>query len=339
LIQILIKYSKWNIVYLTNTRIMLSDINECFNKDINNELSNDLNIKKLKRTLINQNKYLRHITPSYCQTCNIKLNKTHVESCEDIISSDDYKQQYNSFCSEECFNFASQKHCGGAILPIQMYKGEPCFIMIKDGTREENVSELAGGKKQIYEGGGKTSAREGTEELGLKKIISYHYLENYGIRLLLWFNKQQNMDNYNWKDFDPEKKNEILDNYINYTVYIISIENFDIEIANLAAKSRRKDIKIKNEWKETQKIFMVPIKNLENYSSNKTDCIYDYKGDKIPPISYRWKEFLKNKNTIKIMKDLIFSKVEPWKVRIKNKSHNESFVWSYKDLITTNNTK
>ncbi len=337
---------------------MLSDINKGFNKDINNEpnndLSNDLNIKKLKRTLINQNKYLRHITPSYCQTCNIKLNKTHVESCEDIISSDDYndynscnvgnndhhkKQQYNSFCSEECFDFASQKHCGGAILPIQMYKGEPCFIMIKDGTREENVSELAGGKKQIYEGGGKTSAREGTEELGLRKIISYHYLENYGIRLLLWFNKQQNMDNYNWKDFDPEKKNEILDNYINYTVYIISIENFDIEIANLAAKSRRNDIKIKNEWKETQKIFMVPIKNLENYSSNKVDCIYDYKGDKIPPISYRWKEFLKNKNTIKIMKDLIFSKVEPWKVRIKNKPHNESFVWSYKDLLTTRNTK
>jgi hypothetical protein len=334
---------------------MLSDIKESLNKDINkdtnNDTNNDINIKKIKRTLINPNKYLQNITPSYCQTCNIKLNKKHTEISEDIIISDGCNSfndvndnlarhhQYNSFCSEECFDFASQKHCGGAILPIQMYKGEPCFIMIKDGTREENVSELAGGKKQIYEGGGKTSAREGTEELGLKKIISYHYLENYGIRLLLWFNKQQNINHYNWTDFDPGKKNEILNNYINYTVYIISIENFDIEIANLATKSRRNDIKIKNEWKETQKIFMIPIKNLENYSLNNTDCIYDYKGNKIPPISYRWKEFLKNKNTIKIMKDLIFSKVEPWKVRIKNKSHNESFVWSYKDLLTTHNTK
>ncbi len=305
--------------------------NNIINTYLNQDIIEGIDVKKIKSS---SNKYLKHITPSYCQTCNIKIKNN------DKLEEKTKKQQYNSFCSEKCFDFASQKHCGGAILPIQMYKGEPCFILIKDGTRTENVSELAGGKKQIYEGGGKTSAREGTEELGLKKTISYHYLENYGIRLLLWFNKQQNITDWDDRmddvDLDQEKKNEIPDNYINYTVYIISIENFDIEIANLAAKSRRNDIKIKNEWKETQKIFMVPIKNLENYSSNKLDSIYDYKGDKIPPISYRWKEFLKNKNTIKIMKDLIFSKVEPWKVRIKNKSHSESFIWSYKDLIESN---
>ena len=45
-----------------------------------------------------------------------------------------------------------------------MYRGEPCFILIKDGTRMENVSELPGGKKQIYEGVCKISARGRTDE-------------------------------------------------------------------------------------------------------------------------------------------------------------------------------
>ena len=268
-----------------------------------------------------------NILPKYCQTCNINISLSDMNM--------KYKKpQYNSFCSEECFNFASQKHCGGAILPIQMYRGEPCFILIKDGTRMEDVSELPGGKKQIYEGGGKTSAREGTEELGLKKTISYHYLENYGVRLLLWFNKtyphHQNQTNLSNKD---EPLELVYEDYVNYTVYIIAIENFDIEEANLATQSRRNDSRIKTEWKETQSIFLVPIKNLEEYSENKNDCIYDYKGNEIPPLSFRWNNFLKNKNTIKIMKEIIFSKVEPWKVRVRNKSRNESFVWTHKDLL------
>ena len=235
-----------------------------------------------------------------------------------------------------CFNFASQKHCGGAILPVQMYRGEPCFILIKDSTRMENVSELPGGKKQIYEGGGKTSAREGTEELGLKKTISYHYLENYGVRLLLWFNKNQTqpLSTHQYPFLDINKSEASYEDYVNYTVYIISIENFDIEEANLATQSRRNDNHIKTEWKETQSIFLIPIKNLEEYSSNIVDCIYDYKGIEIPPLSYRWNDFLKNKNTIKIMKEIIFSKIEPWKVRVRNKPRHESFVWTHKDLMS-----
>jgi len=277
-----------------------------------------------------------NIFPTHCQTCNIILS-------EKTINFDHKKPQYNSFCSEVCFNFASQKHCGGAILPIQMYRGEPCFILIKDGTRMENVSELPGGKKQIYEGGGKTSAREGTEELGLKKTISYHYLENYGVRLLLWFNKNQNytqspVDNPN-PILDVSNKEISYEDYVNYTVYIIAIENFDIEEANLATQSRRNDNNIKTEWKETQSIFLVPIKNLEDYSSKIVDCIYDYKGIEIPPFSHRWNDFLKNKNTIKIMKELIFSKVEPWKVRVRSKPRHESFVWTHKDLANSSSSK
>jgi hypothetical protein len=263
-------------------------------------------------TIIKTNSQNLNIVPQFCQTCQKEKNKIYT--------------YHSSFCSEDCFNIASRKHCGGAILPLQMYKGEPCFILIKDGTRNENISELAGGKKQLHEGSGKTSAREGTEELGLKKTISYHYLENNGVRLLTWFNKNQYENEFNSEDMINNN------DYINYTVYIIAIENFDVEEANLAAQSRKDDNIILKEWKETESIFLVPIKHLENYAQGKNNCIYDYKGYQIPTLSSRWKDFLIDKNTIKIMKQLIFSKVEPWRVKIRNQSKHESFVWTHKDL-------
>jgi hypothetical protein len=114
---------------------------------------------------------------------------------------------------------------------------------------------------------------------------------------------------------------------------VIVIENFDIVEANLAARSRQHDSNLKTEWKETECIFLVPIKNLELYFNNTINDIIDYKGQKIPPISKRWNDFLKNKNTIKIMKDVIFSKLDPWKVRDHNQSNRLSFVWSHKDLV------
>jgi hypothetical protein len=251
------------------------------------------------------------IIPQYCQTCNCKKNDLHE------------KTNHHSFCSVDCFNIASQKHGGGAILPLQMYQGEPCFILIKDGTRNEDITELPGGKKQIHEGAGKTCAREGTEELGLRKTIKHHYLEKNGIRLLTWFNKLEPIDHFN---------NINADNCFNYTVYVIVIENFDIVDANLAARARQHDTNLKNEWKETESIFLVPIKNLESYFDKKTNDILDYKGKKIPPISKRWYDFLKNKNTIKIMQDVIFSKLNPWKVREYNQPNRHSFIWSHKDL-------
>jgi hypothetical protein len=253
------------------------------------------------------------IIPQYCQTCNcIKENPNE-------------NFNHNSFCSVDCFNIASQKHGGGAILPLQMYQGEPCFILIKDGTRNEDITELPGGKKQIHEGAGKTCAREGTEELGLRKTIKHHYLEKNGIRLLTWFNKCEPINHF---------ENTIEEgNCFNYTVYVIVIENFDIIEANLAARARQYDNNLKTEWKETESIFLVPIKNLELYFDNKTNDILDYKGKKIPPISKRWNNFLKNKNTLKIMRDVIFSKLNPWKVREYNQANRNSFVWSHKDLI------
>jgi hypothetical protein len=300
-----------------------------------NENSESCKIKKFNNT--------QYVIPDYCQTCNcIKTNLKRFD--------------HYSFCSLECFNIASQTHGGGAILPVQMYQGEPCFILIKDATRKDNYSELAGGKKQIYEGAGKTCAREGTEELGLRKNIKHHYLETNGVRLLTWYNKNNPYEpntNSFIDSFIKKESNEIeksqndnqgteteteiktkTESYFNYTIYVIAIENFDIKEANLAAQARQLDNNLNPEWKETQTIFLIPIKNLELFANDKISDIYDYKGDKIPPISNRWYHFIKNLNTIKIMKSVIFSKIKPWKVNINNKPYKNSFVWSHKDLNT-----
>ena len=274
--------------------------------------NNTDNIESNKIKKFNNTQY---VIPDYCQTCNqIKTNLK--------------KFDHYSFCSLECFNIASQTHCGGAILPVQMYQGEPCFILIKDATRKDDYSELAGGKKQIYEGAGKTCAREGTEELGLRKNIKHHYLETNGVRLLAWYNKNNLQTNESFKENPIINSN----NYFNYTVYVIAIENFDIKEANLAAQARQLDNNLNSDWKETKTIFMIPINNLELFATDKISDIYDYQGKKIPPISKRWYHFIKNLNTIKIMKSVIFSKIKPWKVNINNKPYRNSFVWSHKDL-------
>ena len=122
--------------------------------------------------------------PKYCQTCGIeKINENENDTEEEC---------HYSFCSNNCFDIASITHYGGAIIALQFFQGEPCIILIKDKSRKNYISELPGGRKKSKEGSGKTSARETTEELGLKHPISYTYLENKGVRLVSWFKKNKN---------------------------------------------------------------------------------------------------------------------------------------------------
>ncbi len=262
--------------------------------------------------------------PKYCQTCGVDK--------EDIVNDDD--NCHYAFCSTNCFNIASITHYGGAIIALQFFQGEPCLILIKDKSRKNYISELPGGRKKSKEGSGKTCARETTEEFGLKNPISYTYLENKGVRLVSWFKKIKNPVNTKQNFINiATMNNEInTEDYYNYTIYVISIMNFDIIQANLAVKSRLNDDNLQDEWKETESIYLVPIRNLENFINKKNDEILDYKDDPIPPLSTKWTKLLYNPDTIRIMKEVIYSNISPWNVKVKNSKLKDSFVWNHTDL-------
>jgi hypothetical protein len=268
-------------------------------------------------------------TPKYCQTCGIENNK----------DKNDIDECHYAFCSTHCFNIASITHYGGAIIALQFFQGEPCIILIKDKSRKNYISELPGGRKKSKEGSGKTSARETTEEFGLKNPISYTYLESKGVRLVSWFKKNKNNMNPSPK-LNPNfinissANNEInTEDYYNYTTYVISMMNFDIINANLAVKSRLSDDELQDEWKETECIYLVPIRNLENFINNKNNAILDYKDQPIPPLSTKWTKLLYNMDTIRIMKEVIYSNISPWNVKVKKMNYEDVFVWDHTDLI------
>jgi hypothetical protein len=274
-------------------------------------------------------------TPKYCQTCGIENDKYN-DNENDNDTEDDC---HYAFCSSHCFKIASITHYGGAIIALQFFQGEPCVILIKDKSRKNYISELPGGRKKLKEGSGKTCARETTEEFGLKNPISYTYLENKGVRLVSWFKKNKTNINPPPK-LNPNfiniatTNNEInTEDYYNYSIYVISIINFDIIQANLAVKSRLNDSNLQDEWKETESIYLVPIRNLENFINNKDNMILDYKDQPIPPLSTKWTKLLYNMDTIRIMKEVIYSNISPWNVKVKNSRLKDAFVWDHTDLI------
>lgn len=273
--------------------------------------------------------------PKYCQTCGIEKNNN-----DENMNENDEECHY-AFCSVNCYNIASITHYGGAILAVQFFQGDPCIILIKDKSRKNYISELPGGRKKSKEGSGKTSARETTEEIGLKNPISYTYLENKGVRLVSWFKKNNNNPNFNPKHnsnsnlINISTTNNTINtiDYYNYTTYVISMMNFDIINANLAVKSRLCDDELQDEWKETECIYLVPIRNLENFINHKSNMILDYKDQPIPPLSTKWTSLLYNMDTIRIMKELVYSDIAPWNVKVKNMNYEDVFVWDHTDLI------
>ncbi len=230
------------------------------------------------------------IIPKICQTCNTNNNID------------------KSFCSKKCYLKCLQKHQGGGVLAIQMYEKEPCLIMIKDASRKENMSEIPGGQKKVNEGPAETSARETSEELGFRLPLSCKYLKKNSTHLVAWFSNKK----YKY----------------NYSVYLMMIENFNINEANLAAKSRLNDTTIEKDWRETAEIYLVPLKNLENYISESTNQLLDYMNNPIPPLSSRWEPLIKNVDTLELMKNMsneyLNKQVIPWKLNIKNTHKNNS---------------
>jgi hypothetical protein len=274
--------------------------------------------------------------PKYCQTCGIEKNYDNNENNDNDENED---VCHYAFCSSHCFKIASITHYGGAIIALQFFQGEPCIILIKDKSRKNYISELPGGRKKLKEGSGKTCARETTEEFGLKNPISYTYLENKGVRLVSWFKKNKTNINPPAK-MNPNfiniatTNNEInTEDYYNYSIYVISIINFDIIQANLAVQSRLNDSNLQDEWKETESIYLVPIRNLENFINNNNNMILDYKDQPIPPLSTKWTKLLYNMDTIRIMKEVIYSNISPWNVKVKNSRLKDAFVWDHTDLI------
>jgi predicted RNA-binding protein associated with RNAse of E/G family len=123
----------------------------------------------------------------------------------------------------------------------------------------------------------------------------------------------------------------------------MKFKNFNIKASNQAAKSRLKDNNIKKEWKETECIYLVPLNNFEKYIDDKTTNILDYKGNKIPPLSFRWIKFLKNKKNFNIIKQYANNKnITEWDITSIQKQNNTlglnsyGFIWNNQDLKNSN---
>jgi len=152
---------------------------------------------------------------------------------------------------------------------------------------------------------------------------------------------QEDLDNS--FNFMINNEEEIKDNYHNFSVYVMKFKNFNIKASNQAAKSRLKDNNIKKEWKETECIYLVPLNNFEKYIDDKTTNILDYKGNKIPPLSFRWIKFLKNKKNFNIIKQYANNKnITEWDITSIQKQNNTlglnsyGFIWNNQDLKNSN---
>lgn len=310
------KKPKTNVLNYKNA--LLTPDSEVEFKDHITEKTNDKKIKMIKKMFKSHVKWEStlkindkpYVVPQYCQTCQKKYPWDRWEH-----GDKGYETSY-SFCSLNCFNTASLGHYGGAVLPVQIFHGKPCAILIKDGTRGKQCIEIPGGKKKEFEGPGKTAAREATEELGLKNPISHRYLEANSLRLLSWYQKSNGTR-------------------CNYTVFITPFEKFNVNDSNKAISSRKKDkgrFPGWRDWKETEQIYIVPIENLEKYSNGIEQHIYDFQGNQLDKPSERWIKFFKSSQAIKTLHNVIFSDIETWKVVLRDQPQSDAFVYSHNDV-------